>query len=100
MNTTNRLPNDSNVPLPAPNRRQLFGVLASLGIGSAVFQRALASQAEQAVTVTPEMIQQAEWIAGLKLTEDERKALADSFTKKTLRDFEALRAIGLPNHVP
>jgi Asp-tRNA(Asn)/Glu-tRNA(Gln) amidotransferase A subunit family amidase len=85
--------------VPAPNRRQLFGVLASLGVGSTVFQRALATQAEQAGLVTPEMIQQAEWIAGLKLTDDERKALAGSFTK-TVRDFGALRAIALPNHIP
>ncbi|HEV3238325.1 MAG TPA: amidase [Gemmataceae bacterium] len=99
METLNSLSNPWNVPLSVPNRRQLFGILASLGVGSTVFQRALATQAEQAGVVTPEMIQQAEWIAGLKLTDDERKTLAGSFTK-TVRDFEALRAVALPNHVP
>src|SRR5262245_445668 len=38
-----------------PTRRQVLQVLGALGVGSAVFQRALAAQAQQAATVTPEM---------------------------------------------
>ena len=45
-------------------------------------------QAEKAVTVTPEMVQQAEWIAGLKLSEADRKSLAGALTG-SLRQFEA-----------
>src|SRR5262249_15515342 len=63
-----------------PNRRQVFGVLAGLGVGSLVFQRALAAQVQPGASVTPEMIQQAEWIAGLKLSENDRKALATSLS--------------------
>ncbi len=58
-------------------RRAILKGLAALGIGSATFRRAVAAQAVEAGKVTPEMIKQAEWIAGLELTEDERKATAD-----------------------
>jgi Asp-tRNA(Asn)/Glu-tRNA(Gln) amidotransferase A subunit family amidase len=82
----------------APTRRHLFKALAALGVGPAVFQRALAAQAEKAVTVTPEMVEQAEWIAGLKLAEADRKSLAGSLTQ-SLREFQLLRGVKLPNSV-
>lgn len=88
-------------PLTAhqPSRRQVIGILAGLGVGSLVFQRALAAQVQPGAAVTPEMIQQAEWIAGLKLSEADRKALVSSLST-TLREFESMRAMPLPNHVP
>ncbi len=82
-----------------PTRRHLLKLLAGLGVGSSVFQRALAAQAEQAPAVTAEMIQQAEWIAGLKLSEDDRKAIVSGLSQ-TVRDFAALRAVKLTNDVP
>jgi Asp-tRNA(Asn)/Glu-tRNA(Gln) amidotransferase A subunit family amidase len=82
-----------------PSRRQMLGLIAALGIGPPVFQRALAAQAEQPRAVTPEMIQQAEWIAGISLSESDRKALVGGLTQ-ALRDFEAMRKVKLPNHVP
>jgi Asp-tRNA(Asn)/Glu-tRNA(Gln) amidotransferase A subunit family amidase len=72
--------------------------LAGLGIGSTVFQRALAAQAEPDGRVTPEMVQQAEWIAGLKLTDSDHKGLAAALTQ-TLGGFKRMRAVPLPNHV-
>src|SRR5713226_4273652 len=83
----------ANTP-PGLTRRHVLQVLGVLGIGSAVFQRALAAQAEQAKTVTPEMIQQAEWIAGLQLSEEERKATAQG-VQQILRDCTALRRVKL-----
>ena len=80
-------------------RRRLLHNLGALGIGSAVLQRALAAQVEEAGTVTPEMIQQAEWIACLKLSEEDRKTLAKAL-QATLRDFAVLRKIKLENGVP
>ena len=82
-----------------PTRRQMLQLLSALGIGSTVFQRALAAQAEQAKTVTPEMIQQAEWIAGLQLSEADRKAITQG-VQQTLRDCETLRRVRLDNSVP
>jgi Asp-tRNA(Asn)/Glu-tRNA(Gln) amidotransferase A subunit family amidase len=82
-----------------PTRRDLARLVAGLGVGSAVFQRALAADAEKAAGVTPEMIRQAEWVAGLKLSEEDRKGLVTA-VNNALRDFEALRAVKLPNDVP
>ena len=54
----------------------LLKALGLLGVGTVTFRRALAAQAAQAGTVTPEMIRQAEWIAGLELTDKERESTA------------------------
>src|SRR5262249_13753108 len=97
MRTTHEQP-DGAAP-GGPTRRHLLKALAALGVGSAVFQRALAVDPREAGAVTPEMVQQAEWIAGLKLTDEQRKELAGGLTQ-ALRDFETLRAVPLPNHVP
>src|SRR5262249_32597985 len=56
-------------------------------------------QVEQAAAVTPEMIKQAEWIAGLQLTDADRKTLAQGL-QPLLRDFATLRQIKLDNGVP
>ncbi|APW59299.1 hypothetical protein [Paludisphaera borealis] len=71
-------------------RRTVLKGLAALGAGSAPFRRALSAQAAEAGAVTPEMVAQAEWIAGLKLTDDERKEVAQS-VRDSLNRFEALR---------
>lgn len=86
-------------PAARPSRRQVLRALGGLGVGSAVFQRALAARAAEAGTVTPEMIRQAEWIAGLDLAEADRKAAAQA-VRQSLREFEALRAVPLDNGVP
>ncbi|HEY7428288.1 MAG TPA: amidase [Gemmataceae bacterium] len=82
-----------------PTRRRLLQVLAGLGIGSVVFQRALAAAADNASAITPDMIRQAEWIAGLKLSDEDRKALAGSLDRQQ-RAFETMRAVKLPHEVP
>jgi hypothetical protein len=82
-----------------PSRRQVLRVRAGLGVGSGVFQRALAAQASETATVTPEMIEQAEWIGGFDLAEDDRKAAARA-VQQSLREFQALRAVPLDNGVP
>jgi Asp-tRNA(Asn)/Glu-tRNA(Gln) amidotransferase A subunit family amidase len=82
-----------------PTRRRVLHALTGLGIGTVIFQRALAAQTTGAAAVTAEMIQQAEWIAGLKLNEAERKAVAGSVNQQ-LRGFEQMRAVKLDNSVP
>ncbi len=74
-------------------------MLASLGIGGVAFQRALAWQAEQAGRVTPELIQQAEWVAGIKLSEEDRKAIVQSVERDQQR-FAALRKVELDHSIP
>src|SRR5262245_62250800 len=91
-------PSTGDSPLSC-TRRGLLQSLAALGVGSAVFQRALAAQAEQATTVTEEMVKQAEWVSGVELTDDARKA-ALATVNRLVRNFEALRKVPLPNSVP
>jgi hypothetical protein len=80
------------------NRRTALAALAGLGIGTAAFQRALAAQTENGGDVTPEMVQQAEWIAGIKLTEDERKAAARTL-KRDRERYAELHKMPLTNAI-
>jgi Asp-tRNA(Asn)/Glu-tRNA(Gln) amidotransferase A subunit family amidase len=75
----------------SPSRRQILKSLAAAGVGTTVFQRSLAADAEQAGDVTAEMIQQAEWVAGVKLSDTERKDLIKSLTQ-LVKDVRAVRA--------
>lgn len=81
------------------SRRNVLAALAGMGIGTAAFQRALAAQAEAAGKVTPELIQQAEWIAGITITEEDRKAVAGA-VERDQRKFDVLRKVDLKNSVP
>src|SRR5262245_33447195 len=80
-------------------RRQLLQTLGALGVGTVVFQRALAAQAAGAAAVTPEMIQQAEWIAGLEPSPEDRKTAAAA-VQQTMAAFRELRTVKLDNSVP
>src|SRR5262245_36904028 len=80
-------------------RRQTLVTLSTLGIGTAAFQRALAWQAEQSGKVTPELIQQAEWVSGITLSDEDRKAITQS-VERDQRRFEALRKVELDHSTP
>ncbi len=82
-------------------RRSILKAVSAAGIGSAVFGRALAAQAQggNGAKVTSEMIQQAEWISGIKLTDEQRKLMIEDAGKQ-LSDFAKLRAIPIDNAVP
>ena len=93
---------DDSAPISGPAslpRRAILRGLAALGIGTLTFRRAVAAQAVEAGKVTPDMVKQAEWIAGLELTDDERKATAASI-QRTLGSFEALRKVPMGYEVP
>src|SRR5262245_40582028 len=81
------------------SRRKGLAALAGLGVGTAACQRAVAWQAEQSGKVTAELIQQAEWIAGITLTDEERTAIATT-VERDQRRFESLRKVELTNSVP
>jgi Asp-tRNA(Asn)/Glu-tRNA(Gln) amidotransferase A subunit family amidase len=87
------------------DRRTLFRSLAALGVGGATFQRALAAQVSQqprTPTVTEEMVKNAEWIAGITLTDEERKAVAGrlSGVNGVVNSFALIRKQPLSNDVP
>jgi Asp-tRNA(Asn)/Glu-tRNA(Gln) amidotransferase A subunit family amidase len=85
----------------APSRRDLLAATAALGIGTATFRRAVASEAlaDPAGPVTAEMVKNAEWVAGIELTDDQRKQVAGALTG-VLRDCAALHKAAVGNHVP
>ena len=87
---------ESALPL---SRRHLFKTLAALGVGGAVFQRAVVAQAPKDGAITAEMIQQAEWVSGIKLSDEDRKGLVGRINT-SLRQFARLRQVPLPNDVP
>jgi Asp-tRNA(Asn)/Glu-tRNA(Gln) amidotransferase A subunit family amidase len=85
--------------VPVKGRRQVLKVIAAGGAAGAVFGRALEALAAGPGRVTAEMIQKAEWIAGLTFTDAERELmLADMAETQT--GLDTLRAIDVPNDVP
>ena len=79
---------------PQLHRRQALKTLGALGIGTTVFQRALAQQVSQSGKITAEMVEQAEWIAGLQLSEEEREATSRSL-QNLLQDISQMRQVTL-----
>ena len=84
----------------ALSRRDLLAAATALGIGNTTFQRAIAAEAlaEPGGPVTAEMVKNAEWIAGITLTDAQRKEAAGGMTR-ALRDFAALHKAAVGNHV-
>ena len=77
------------------SRRSALAVLGTAGIGTAVFQRALAATAGSG-PVTPQMVADAEWVAGIKLTDPQREAVLKAF-KWAPEDLEHVRAVAVDN---
>lgn len=86
-------------PAPAHGRRQVLKTLLAGGAATAVFARALTALAAGPTRVTLEMVKQAEWIAGITLSDSERDLmLTDLAESAGLLD--TLRAVDVPNDVP
>jgi Asp-tRNA(Asn)/Glu-tRNA(Gln) amidotransferase A subunit family amidase len=77
------------------NRRSALSILGTAGIGTAVFQRALAAQAGDG-PVTREMVADAEWVAGIKLTDAQRETAVNAL-KWAREDAKRVRSIELDN---
>jgi Asp-tRNA(Asn)/Glu-tRNA(Gln) amidotransferase A subunit family amidase len=61
------------------SRRELLGAIAGLGFGTTTFHRALAATATaqpKGEGITPDMVKNAEWVAGITLNDSERKEIA------------------------
>jgi Asp-tRNA(Asn)/Glu-tRNA(Gln) amidotransferase A subunit family amidase len=80
------------------SRRTLLKSLAGLGIGSLVFQRAVAARAAEG-PVTVEMLKQAAWIAGIELTEAEQNEVAKA-VERDRQKYEVLRKVPVGYEVP
>src|SRR4029077_1958901 len=77
------------------SRRSALAVLGSAGIGTAVFQRALAATAADGA-VSPQLVSDAEWVAGIKLTDPQREAVVNAF-KFAREDLGHVRPIEVDN---
>ena len=85
------------------NRRVLLKSIAATGIGTAVFQRAAAQEAEDK-GLTVDAIKNAEWISGVELTDDQREEILSSVdgTKKqleSLRQYELKHTTAPATHM-
>ena len=85
--------------IDSPTRRDVFAIAASLGIGTLPFQRAIAQQTDDSKKLTEEMIENAEYIAGITLTKDDRKSLLSALNQ-TRRGFVATRNVEIGYGVP
>ena len=87
--------------MSSPSRRDLLAAAAAVGVGNITFRRALAASAaaQPEGGVTAEMVKGAEWVAGVTLTDAERKAVASAMTR-TLTQVTALNKLEIGNAVP
>ena len=76
------------------NRRAWMVQLTALGIGSVAFQRALAHKASLTGAITPQMINDAQWIADVELTDSEKETLAKQIQEQTENE-RKLRALNI-----
>src|SRR5437899_12244212 len=83
----------------AVSRRRVLKALAGLGVGSVAFQRALAADVAKGGKVTPEMIRDAEWIAGLELSADDRATTAQTIQRE-VASLRVIREAKVENSVP
>ncbi len=63
------------------SRREILKVLATVGVGNVVFQRALAAEVAKQEGLSLRALQDAEWVSGVVLREEEREQL-----RKALED--------------
>src|SRR5258708_5464395 len=81
----------------SPTRRDVLATLSALGVGTLPFQRAVAATADNTPKgVSVEMVKQAEWVAGLALSDDERTLVAAALSR-TQAGLAAVRGEELPN---
>ena len=76
------------------NRRHILETVSLMGIGTTTFQRALADEAARKPGLTSEQISNAEWVAGITLSEKQRIELINRLDE-IRRDSEQIRKIPL-----
>jgi len=86
----------------AVDRRRFLSYFAAAGLGGTLLPGALLAAAQDAPEIKPEMVAAAAKIAGLTLSPEAEKAIADGLNRRggLPQDFEALREMGLGNDTP
>lgn len=62
------------------NRRTVLAALGTVGIGTSAFRRSLSAQVADSGTLTAEILANAEWVAGIELTQDQRDRVVGALT--------------------
>ena len=73
-------------------RRNVLGVLGGVGVGNLAFQRHVAAQAARTGEVSVEMLDDAAWVAGIRLSGEDKAKVARAL-ERTLGTIEDLREI-------
>ena len=94
--------NNKKAGLVAMNRRRFVGYFSAVGLGSSLIPGALTAVAQDADTITPEMVQAASNLAGLTFTSEEVEKIAEDFNgrRSPLPQYEAIRDLELGNDTP
>ena len=84
------------------NRRRFIAYFSSIGLGATLMPGALLAQAQDAQVITLGMVDEAARIAGLTLSPDAEKRIADSLSRRgsLLANYQALRDLKLGNDTP
>ena len=84
------------------DRRRFMGYLGAVGLGGTLLPGALLAVAQDAPEIKPEMVAAAARIAGVPLTPEAEKAIAEGLNRRggLLQNFQDLRAMGLGNDTP
>ena len=83
----------------ALDRRGFLGFFAAAGLGGTLFPGVLWAKTQEAGAVTAEVIADAEKVAGLAFTDEERAMMVRGLNQN-LESYKALRAQPIPNSVP
>ncbi|OGD15367.1 MAG: hypothetical protein A2W20_07820 [Candidatus Aminicenantes bacterium RBG_16_66_30] len=99
MNDESALERDGRQVL---DRRGFLSFFGSVGLGGTLLPGALLALAQEAPEIKPEMVAAAAKIAGLPLTPEAEKAIADGLNRRggLSQDYQALRDMGLGNDTP
>ena len=81
------------------DRRTFMAYFGTAGLSTTLLPGVLWGMAQEQETVTKEMVAQAEAIAGLEFTDEEREDIARGLSR-SVRNYERLREVPLPNAVP
>jgi Asp-tRNA(Asn)/Glu-tRNA(Gln) amidotransferase A subunit family amidase len=91
-----------NIDKLVVNRRRFIEYFSSVGLGATLLPGALLAQAQDAAAITPEMVGCASKIAGVPLSEEARKRIAQGLNRKggLLQNFQSIREMKLGNATP
>lgn len=91
----------SNVENHDLTRRRFLAYFSGLGLSSTLLPGVLWARLQEAeeARVTKEMLDEAEAVAGLEFTDEERDLMLQGLNEN-LRSFEAIREVEIPNRVP